>query len=144
MKKTNLWIAAALALLLAIATFAYSKFGPPPSGTDMARTRTTEQGLYSVSIAPEKQPFNRNALHTWVLDIKDKTGAPVTGAKFLVGGGMPRHGHGLPTQPEMTSELGQGKYLIDGVKFHMFGWWEFSFDIKAAPGKDRVVFNLNL
>ena len=92
----------------------------------------------------ENQPFERNAIHTWIVEIKDKQGNPVEQAKLIVGGGMPRHGHGLPTQPEMTAELGQGKYRVDGVRFHMFGWWEFSFDIDAAPGKDRIVFNLNL
>lgn len=39
----------------------------------------------------------------------------------------------------MTVELGLGKDRIDGVRFHMFGWWEFSFDIDAAQGKDRIV-----
>jgi YtkA-like len=131
-------------LLVAVAAFGWHKFGPAPMGTDMARTRLTDAGLYTVSIAPEKEPFDRNAMHSWVVDIKDKAGQPVEGAKLLIDGGMPRHGHGLPTAPEMTDELGAGKYRVDGVRFHMFGWWEFSFDIDAAPGRDKIVFNLQL
>ena len=144
MSRKIIWILAAIALIIGVAAFAYHKFGPSPPGVDTATTRTTEQGLYTVAIAPENQPFERNAIHTWIVEIKDKQGNPVEQAKLTVGGGMPRHGHGLPTQPEMTAELGQGKYRVDGVRFHMFGWWEFSFDIDAAPGKDRIVFNLNL
>jgi hypothetical protein len=144
MSRKKIWLVAATAIIIAVATFAYYKFGPSPPGVDTARLRTTEQSLYTIAIAPEKEPFERNEIHTWIVEIKDKSGAPVEGAKLTVGGGMPRHGHGLPTQPEMTAELGQGKYRIDGVRFHMFGWWEFSFDIDALPGNDRIVFNLNL
>jgi YtkA-like len=144
MRSKSFWIILAIALVMGIAAFAYHIFGPSPPGVDTATTRVTDKGLYVVAIAPEHLPFERNVIHTWIVEIKDKVGNPVDHATFKVGGGMPRHGHGLPTQPEMTAELGQGKYRIDGVRFHMFGWWEFSFDIDAPQGKDRIVFNLNL
>jgi hypothetical protein len=138
-------VSAGLLIIVLVAGFVgWRMFGPAPIGTDLSRSRTTEAGLYIVSIAPENEPFNRNDMHSWIVEIKDKAGQPVQGAKLAVGGGMPRHGHGLPTAPEMTDDLGGGKYRVDGVRFHMFGWWEFSFDIDAAPGKDRVVFNLQL
>lgn len=57
---------------------------------------------------------------------------------------MPRHGHGLPTSPQVTADLGGGRYRVEGVKFHMFGWWEFKFAITAAAGQDSVTFNLDL
>jgi hypothetical protein len=54
---------------------------------------------------------------------------------------MPQHGHGLPTQPRVTEELGDGRYRLDGMKFSMTGWWEMKVKIDAAPGKDQVTFN---
>lgn len=51
---------------------------------------------------------------------------------------MPQHGHGLPTNPAVTSYLGKGRYRIDGVRFNMSGWWEFKLAIAAPQGDDQV------
>jgi len=61
-----------------------------------------------------------------------------------VDGGMPQHGHGLPTKPRMTRQLGNGDYVIDGMKFNMGGWWVVKFHLASAAGADSVVFNLKL
>ncbi len=59
-------------------------------------------------------------------------------------GGMPQHGHGLPTKPRITKNLGDGKYLVEGMRFSMNGWWEIKFDIDSGNRKDSVTFNLVL
>ena len=76
--------------------------------------------------------------------MKTSDGKPVEDARVEIGGGMPDHNHGLPTSPEMTEYLGQGRYRVEGVKFTMSGWWELRFDISASAGTDTVVFNLVL
>jgi hypothetical protein len=68
----------------------------------------------------------------------------VDGATFKVDGGMPAHGHGLPTKPKVTRALGEGRYQVDGVRFSMPGWWVLSFRIDGAAGTDSVTFNLKL
>jgi hypothetical protein len=70
--------------------------------------------------------------------LADAQGQPVKGARFSVGGGMPQHGHGFPTQPRVTREFEDGSYLLEGMKFSMSGW----LGIEAAPGPDRVTFNI--
>lgn len=145
MSRRKLLITVPVLLLLAVATFVgWRMFGPAPAGTDFARTRQTEKSLYAISIAPENEAFDRSVMHSWFVTVTTPDGKPVTGAKFNISGGMPRHGHGLPTEPQVTKDFGDGRYLLEGVKFTMFGWWEFGFDIDAGQGKDRVVFNLNL
>jgi hypothetical protein len=57
---------------------------------------------------------------------------------------MPQHGHGLPTRPRVTRALGDGVYEIEGVRFSMGGWWEFTLAITAAAHSDVVTFNLAL
>jgi hypothetical protein len=57
---------------------------------------------------------------------------------------MPQHGHGLPTSPQATEYLGDGRYLIEGVRFNMGGWWELKFSISAGQGDDSAVFNVVL
>ena len=115
-----------------------------PAGLDLSRDRLTVKGLYRVTIAPEAEPFDRAALHGWIATVSTPQGAPVEGAEISVDGGMPQHGHGLPTAPAVTASLGGGRYRIEGVRFNMGGMWEFKLRIKAAPGEDDVTFNLDL
>jgi hypothetical protein len=68
----------------------------------------------------------------------------VDDAEITVDGGMPQHGHGLPTSPQVTQNLGGGDYLVEGVKFQMLGWWEVKFNINANGQSDTVTFNLIL
>ena len=59
-------------------------------------------------------------------------------------GGMPMHKHGLPTAPRMTKGLGQGSYLIEGMKFSMAGWWEIIIEVGQGFDQDKATFNLIL
>lgn len=61
-----------------------------------------------------------------------------------VDGDMPQHGHGLPTSPRVTKYLGNGDYLIDGMKFQMGGWWLMDLTITADTQIDAVHFNMLL
>ena len=116
----------------------------PPEARDYGRTRLTEGGLYRVSIkSPDAQPPT-GKLHEWILHIEDTTGVAVDSAAVCIDGGMPEHGHGLPTTPEMTGAVGSGDYRIEGMKFSMTGWWVVKFVIQAHAGVDSVRFNLSL
>ena len=76
------------------------------------------------------------ALHSWLLTLKTAAGQPVEDATITIDGGMPEHGHGLPTSPAVSAHLGAGKYRVEGVKFTMSGWWELRFAI-TARGRQR-------
>lgn len=93
---------------------------------------------WSVEYESSLQPIPINTIHSWVLTIRDADGAPVTGAAIEVEGGMPEHDHGLPTRPRVTEEIGDGRYRLDGLRFHMAGEWEIVVTIKA-DGKTRTV-----
>jgi hypothetical protein len=79
-----------------------------------------------------------------VVVVTDSDGHTVDGATIGIDGGMPQHGHGLPTRPRVTRNLGDGLYEIGGVRFNMSGWWEFSLDITSSVGSDKITFNLAL
>ncbi|WP_419212336.1 FixH family protein [Maribacter sp. X9] len=51
---------------------------------------------------------------------------PVVGASIKIDGGMPSHGHGLPSTPKVVN-LGKGIYKITGLKFNMPGSWTINF-----------------
>ena len=114
---------------------AASEFGLGP--------RATTGGIYLVTLEPI-QPLVKRKLQKVQVRVTDASGHPVDGAAMTVDGGMPEHGHGLPTRPRMTRSMGGGRYEIDGVRFNMGGWWEFKLAISATAGADSVTFNLDL
>lgn len=130
--------------LVFLSTLGLSGCMSPPFGLDVARERVTAQQHYQVAINPVTEPIVIGKLHSWEVSVKQASGQPLTGVKILIDGGMPQHHHGLPTQPRMTKELGDGRYLVEGVKFSMSGWWEFKLKIEGPQGVDNVSFNLVL
>ena len=111
---------------------------------DTSASVKSEKGLYTVSYESAAVPVPLNRIHGWTVTVKDKEGRPVTGASLRVIGDMPEHGHGLPTEPEMTEELEGGRYVIDGLRFSMPGWWVLTFHISAGGATDNASFNLVL
>jgi hypothetical protein len=119
-------------------------FMAAPGDLDLSLSKKSATGLYAVSLAPEEAPIREGALQGFVLTVKLANGGPVDVSRIEIGGGMPRHGHGLPTEPRVTAALGDGKYRIEGFKFTMSGWWQLKFTIDAPPGRDEADFNIVL
>jgi hypothetical protein len=113
----------------------------PPTDLDLALDKASATGLYRVALLPPAQAPAINQMHGWKVKLATPAGVPVRGASFRVDGGMPQHGHGLPTQPRVTRELEAGTYALDGMKFSMTGWWEVKLDIQGPQGADKVSFN---
>ena len=116
----------------------------PPPGLDTSWTQTSANGLYKGTAAPDMDPIKINQMHTWRLHLETADGQPVDDATFTIKGDMPGHGHGLPTQPAVTKKLGNGDYLVEGMKFQMTGWWYVDFGINSSKGSDTLRFNFIL
>lgn len=112
-----------------------------PANLDVAMTHITPEHGYTVVMLPPATPPAINRIHSWRIKLASANGTPVTHARIKVDGGMPQHGHGLPTQPQVTQELEDGTYLLEGMKFSMTGWWEIKLTIETAVGIDKVTFN---
>ncbi|UCF30835.1 MAG: FixH family protein [bacterium] len=115
---------------------------PDMSTIDTASKKETREGRFVVSYVTEGDSIPVNNLLTWTLEVRTPDGQPVAGADIRVVGDMPEHGHGFPTIPEVTEELGEGRYLVEGIKFSMPGWWVVTFHIRAGDQDDAVSFNL--
>ncbi|HNP62706.1 MAG TPA: FixH family protein [Woeseiaceae bacterium] len=100
-------------------------------------------GLRVSFTAPEGQP-RINQMHSWILHIVDESGRAVEGAIVEVDGGMPKHDHGLPTKPRVTEELGGGDYKLEGLRFHMSGYWEILVRVTTDAGTTVVTMPLQL
>jgi hypothetical protein len=112
-----------------------------PSDLDLSLTRATADGKLVVTLQPPATPAAINQLHSWQVRLATPAGTPIAQARIKVDGGMPQHGHGLPTRPQVTRELSDGTYLIEGMKFSMTGWWEIKLAIESPAGTDKVTFN---
>ncbi len=115
-----------------------------PADLDYARTRTSTAGTYRVTYVPESEPIPIGRMQTWTLQVETADGRAVDDAELRFDGGMPQHGHGLPTKPKVTRALGEGRYLLEGVKFNMGGWWTLRVEVVSPLGRDAVTFNLRL
>ncbi len=110
-------------LLLSPATFA----------EDLVVTYTTPDGSPVI-----------NKMHSWILHIETSAGLGLEGAIIAVDGGMPEHDHGLPTKPRVTTELGGGDYKLDGMRFHMNGYWEIVVNITSDSGTTQITIPMQL
>jgi hypothetical protein len=117
---------------------------PPPADLDLSLSKPTEHGFYTASVEPGLSPIAVGTMHGWVVQITSPDGTPVEAAAIIVDGGMPQHGHGLPTEPEVSANLGDGRYRVEGMKFNMPGWWVVNLSVNGPAGEDTVTFNLIL
>lgn len=115
-----------------------------PANLDYSTTRISDDGLFKVSYTTSTGTVPVNEMHQWTLHVETADGQPVEDATIGVDGDMPQHGHGLPTQPRVTKNLGNGDYLVDGMKFQMGGWWLMDFTITAGGATDAAHFNMML
>jgi hypothetical protein len=99
---------------------------------------------FTVATLEPARPLRPRQMQTVRVTVRDAEGRAIDEAQISIDGGMPQHGHGLPTRPRVTRNLGDGMYEIEGVRFNMGGWWEFTLDIAGSRGADTVTFNLDL
>ena len=117
---------------------------PPPADLDLSLTQATEHGLYVGTLEPSASPIPVGPIQTWTIAVAMPDGQPLEHAKLSIDGGMPQHGHGLPTEPQVTEDLGGGRYRVEGLKFNMPGWWTIKLSVSADAGTDSATFNLSL
>lgn len=101
-------------------------------------------GHFVIRIANRPDPVTINRMQDWELEIRYADGTPVDDAEIAVSGGMPEHNHGLPTSPRVEEPLGDGRYRLAGLRFHMSGHWELRLTISAARHRDSVTIPVDL
>jgi hypothetical protein len=63
-------------------------------------------------------------------------GAPFEGT-LRADAAMPQHGHGMNVAPTMK-QVAPGAYRVDGMLFHMPGYWELYFDLSREGIMERA------
>lgn len=93
------------------------------SASAVAQISVTQTEGITIAMSSQVTPIPLNQMHSWVITLHTPAGEPVENASIQVEGGMPLHDHGLATSPQVTDYLGDGQYLIEGLRFHMPGEW---------------------
>lgn len=114
------------------------------TGPSVLGPRATRGGHFSTSVEPVDTPMAVGITGPWLVTVRDRARKPVRGCSVALDGWMPAHGHGLPTAPRMTRELGQGVYLIEGMRLSMPGVWELRLQVSGCGETDTAVFPLEL
>jgi hypothetical protein len=56
---------------------------------------------------------------------------------------MPEHRHGMNYRPTLAPK-GGGRYLAEGLMFHMPGRWELSFDVETGGRRTKLATDVNI
>jgi len=136
-RKSASHASAAAAVLLACSVAPIAAWAEEP-------VWTTDSGHFKVSFVSLLSPLEINRIHSWIVRVESADGGAVVGATLSVDGGMPEHDHGLPTVPRVTDELGDGRYKVEGLRFHMRGLWEIVVTIDDGAERDSVTIPLTL
>lgn len=106
------------------------------------RQITSDSGRYTVELEQMMSEIPLREIHSWTVRFERKSKTKSKPLRIEIDGGMPRHGHGLPTEPKLARYLGDERYQIDGVLFNMPGLWQLQFRVLDEKGWDQVIFKL--
>jgi hypothetical protein len=98
----------------------------------------TTAGNYYLTYQTDPAPIPLNQLFRIDVTAYFADGRPLDETVNLhVDGRMPQHRHGMNRKPTVTN-LGPGRYRIEGMLFHMPGRWELYFDFERAGMVERA------
>ncbi len=129
---------AAVALMLMVPTVAVA--GDCSEGCKAQ----SQDGHFQITAMPAEGEIALRKHHDWIVTVKDADGSPVELNGLSVTGGMPGHGHGLPSQPKVTEYLGDGRYRLTGFLFNMHGDWALRFYMARQDVQDVAELTLTL
>lgn len=132
------------ALLLACMGFPGNAAAATADSDAPVQTLATERGVYRVTIRPETGSVPIAEMHNWIVHVETTAGSVFVPAQLVFMAGMPAHGHGTPAQPVITRFLGEGDFLVEGVKFNMTGLWHIVVNVTGPAGPDSIRFEMNL
>ena len=90
---------------------------------------------YMVAFRPEPIRMEVGEPFSLLFNVCTKNNKPAE--LVAVDAQMPEHKHGMNYRPTIVS-LGDGRYRVDGMVFHMPGRWELTIDVRAGEESERL------
>ncbi len=117
---------------------------PVTSAIAFEQSVISEHGFYTIEFSNHLDHLPLRQMHTWQVKILDENGNDFIPGNISINGGMPSHGHGLPSEPKFTRYLGNGKLQLEGVLFNMAGAWELRVTLTGPKGLDTAVLAFDI
>lgn len=131
---------------MATSAFAFDLYGKVakarPEMLDLSSSVSSRGGYFSATYTLESPCPPMNAIHSWDVALIDREGNPLDGAEVTIDADMPEHLHGMMTKPQVLRATSPGTFRVDGMKFHMPGWWVITLDVSKGRGRDLAYFNI--
>jgi hypothetical protein len=96
---------------------------------------------YMVAFRPEPLRIEVGQPFSLLFNVCARSGSP--GELLAVDAQMPDHKHGMNYRPTIVPG-GEGRYRVDGLVFHMPGYWEVSFDVRTGEESERLTHDFIL
>jgi len=111
---------------------------------DYSRTRNTDGGSFKVTFIPKPDPIPYNKHFTMEIKVEGAKDPKISAKIVLkVDAGMPTHQHGMNTEAKVK-KVSDNKFEVEGLLFHMRGYWELTVDIEADGKKEKAIFSIYL
>lgn len=119
----------------------------PPTEADGAMIRKGDLQLAyrPLSVADKGAALKRipMAKH-FALEVQLCVAASVSSARLhKADATMPEHRHGMNYRPLITP-LGDGRFRVEGMMFHMAGHWELVFEVEAGKETIRLTHDMQI
>lgn len=90
---------------------------------------------YMVAFRPEPIRIEVGEPFSLLFNVCTKSDGPAE--LVAIDAQMPEHKHGMNYRPTIVA-LGDGRYRVDGMVFHMPGRWELAIDVRAGEESERL------
>jgi len=116
-----------------------------PWSVDEGPGTTSNGGLYYVAylLPGGEVPLNEEfSIELRIVDAASRSSV-VEGAEVAVDARMPDHGHGMKQSARVVRRE-DGSFLVEGLLFHMPGYWEVYVDVSRGAVTERAQFGIEL
>ena len=90
---------------------------------------------YLVAFRPEPLQIEVGEPFSLLFNVCTKSNEPAE--LVAIDAQMPEFKNGMNDRPTIVS-LGEGRYRVDGMLFHMAGRWEITIDVRAGEESERL------
>jgi hypothetical protein len=126
------------AILLSPALAAAQTCSPVPPGATQL-----ESARYLVVLRTEPERVSVGKHFSLQFSVCPRASGQPLPESVQVDAHMPEHRHGMNYKARVTQASG-GRYVADGLLFHMPGRWEILIDARSGDRTDRLVRSLTL
>lgn len=104
----------------------------------------SDGGAFDLALSSTPRQIPLNELFELTVEVKPAKSVKDPNPPWLsVNATMPAHQHGMNTRPRIE-DLGNGKFVIRGMLFHMAGEWELAFDVAKGSVREHATTTIVL